>query len=94
MEEDDFKAELSAILNKYSKEQASGTPDFVLAQFMCASLAAYEAACDSKRIYDYIPDSLVAEAEAEEPSQRPCTNPLHKDCQSAFGSSDVVTSNG
>lgn len=34
IEPEDFTRELSALLNKYSAETPSGTPDFILAAFM------------------------------------------------------------
>lgn len=36
-----FENELAALLNKYSQENASGTPDFILAQYLGACLAAW-----------------------------------------------------
>lgn len=38
-----FERELEALLNKYSQENASNTPDFVLAQFLVGCLAAWNA---------------------------------------------------
>ncbi len=37
----DFEKELKALLNKYSKENASGTPDFILANYLTLCLSAY-----------------------------------------------------
>lgn len=42
MEPDKLKKELSALLNKHSRENASNTPDFLLAEFMLTCLAAFE----------------------------------------------------
>ena len=41
MEEETFEKELRQLLNKYSAENASNTPDFVLAHFVMASLNAF-----------------------------------------------------
>lgn len=38
-----LEIELSSLLNRHSQENASNTPDFVLAQFLLASLAAFNA---------------------------------------------------
>lgn len=43
-----FKEELTKLINRQSKENASGTPDFILAQFLSASLMAYESAVISR----------------------------------------------
>ena len=39
-----FRLELTQLLNKWSRENASNTPDFVLADLMLSSLEAYESA--------------------------------------------------
>lgn len=39
-----FRAELTSLLNCYSKENGSNTPDFILAQFMVGCLATFDAA--------------------------------------------------
>lgn len=39
-----FKGELEALLNKYSMESGSDTPDFVLAKFLCGALRAFDEA--------------------------------------------------
>jgi hypothetical protein len=39
-----FRSELASVINRYSKESGSNTPDFILAEFLCASLAAFDAA--------------------------------------------------
>lgn len=44
----DIQAELAALLNKYSEENASGTPDFILAEFLFDCLAAFNAAVVSR----------------------------------------------
>jgi hypothetical protein len=42
VEPDTLKEELRALLNRHSRENASNTPDFILAEFMLTSLAAFE----------------------------------------------------
>lgn len=37
-----FEQELTELVNKHSRENASSTPDFVLARFMVTCLEAYE----------------------------------------------------
>ena len=39
-----FENELTQLLNKHSQEQASNTPDFILAKYLIACLAAYNEA--------------------------------------------------
>lgn len=38
-----FEHDLAALINRYSLENQSDSPDFVIAEFMCASLAAFNA---------------------------------------------------
>ena len=39
-----FEKELESILNRYSKENESSTPDFILAKYLIACLEAYNTA--------------------------------------------------
>lgn len=39
-----FEQELSALINRHSQENASGTPDFILAQYLVDCLAAFATA--------------------------------------------------
>jgi len=41
---DDFATELTALLNRHSQENASDTPDFILAQYLTACLLAWNSA--------------------------------------------------
>ena len=41
---DTFERELAALLNRYSVENESNTPDFILAKYLQACLLAYAAA--------------------------------------------------
>ena len=43
-----FQAELAAVINKYSREGRSNTPDFILAGYLVNCLEAYEAAMDRR----------------------------------------------
>lgn len=36
-----FEDELSDLINKYSEENGSNTPDYLLAEYLCYCLAAY-----------------------------------------------------
>lgn len=42
--EESFRADLSALLNRYSRENGSDTPDFVLAKFVALALHAFDQA--------------------------------------------------
>jgi hypothetical protein len=42
-DETTFAGELAVLLNKYSKEQGSNTPDYILADFVRQSLGAFDA---------------------------------------------------
>ncbi len=41
-----FQAELAAVINKYSREGRSNTPDFILAGYLVNCLEAYEVAME------------------------------------------------
>lgn len=36
-----FKQELTGLINKHGKDGMAGTPDFILAEFLCQCLGAY-----------------------------------------------------
>ena len=44
MNESTFQHELASLLNKYSKEAGSNTPDFILAEYLLGCLDAFEKA--------------------------------------------------
>lgn len=48
IESDSFKKELADIINRYSKENASNTPDFILANYVHTCLTAYEIAVNQR----------------------------------------------
>ncbi len=47
----DFEKELEALINKYSQENASNTPDFILAKYLSACLDAYNAAVQQRETW-------------------------------------------
>jgi len=44
----DFEKELSSLINKYSVENTSNTPDFILAEYILSSLKAFSAAANAR----------------------------------------------
>lgn len=40
----EFESELIGIINRYSRENASNTPDYILAQYLSACLRVFDAA--------------------------------------------------
>jgi hypothetical protein len=46
-----FESELRRILNKYSQENPSNTPDYILAQYMIDCLGAFNAATKHREEY-------------------------------------------
>lgn len=48
-----LQAELTALLNKYSRENSSNTPDFILAEYMMRSLSAFEYATAARDTWWY-----------------------------------------
>jgi hypothetical protein len=50
---DDFLSkELETLLNRYSRENVSDTPDFILAKFMMSCLKAFEQASIEREFYN------------------------------------------
>lgn len=43
-----FRMELQTLLNRYSKENGSNTPDFVLANYLCDCLRSWDLACSQR----------------------------------------------
>lgn len=43
-----FRTELGALLNQYSQENGSNTPDFILASYLVDCLRAFDAAVDAR----------------------------------------------
>ena len=46
-----FEKELASLLNKYSRENASNTPDFILAMYLEACLLAFDAAVQQRETW-------------------------------------------
>ena len=59
--ERDFEQELCMLLNKHSAENTSNTPDFILAQYLVACLAAYETAVQQRETWYGRDARLVAD---------------------------------
>lgn len=51
MGEDAFQRELAQLLNKYSEENASDTPDFILAEYLRGCLAAFATAVQQRETW-------------------------------------------
>ena len=57
MEKEQFVRELESLINKFSLENRSNTPDFVLAEYLVSCLLAYEhAKNESIRLYPSLQD--------------------------------------
>jgi len=50
-ESKEFVDQLSDLLNRHSKENASNTPDFILAQYLVACLAAWNTATQQRETW-------------------------------------------
>jgi hypothetical protein len=55
----DFRKELENLINKYSKENGSDTPDFILADYLADCLAAFDRAVRARTDF-YRPDDPSA----------------------------------
>ena len=55
MSDDTFREELTRLINRYSKENGSDTPDFLLAEFLVAALAAFDQAVTARSKWYGIP---------------------------------------
>lgn len=51
VEKTTFRLELTALLNKYSKENGSDTPDYILASYLADCLNAFDSAVKSRTIW-------------------------------------------
>lgn len=47
-----FQNELSSLLNRYSKENESNTPDFILAKFLIGALRSFNIAVNQKKFHE------------------------------------------
>ncbi len=59
-----FKTDLQSLLNAHSMENASGTPDFILAEYLFACLRAFEAASNDRSAWRGPSGSVSAPATA------------------------------
>jgi len=51
IEEREFRNDLKDLLNRYSRENESNTPDFILAKFILDSVKAFDAAASLRDIW-------------------------------------------
>jgi len=65
---DEFRTELEQLLNRHSKENESNTPDFILANFILSSLAAFDSAVREREIWYGRP---LSENTSSEPPSNP-----------------------
>ena len=49
--EKNFREELRSVINKYSRENGSSTPDFILAEYLAKCLQAFDAAMSERAAY-------------------------------------------
>ena len=61
-----FKEELERLINKYCLENASGTPDFILAQYLWECLMAFDTAVTSRMEWSGIPERPQGELDSLE----------------------------
>jgi len=47
----DLQTDIALLLNRYSREQDSNTPDFILAEYMVACLCAFELASNRREVW-------------------------------------------
>lgn len=47
-----FRADLAAVINRYSRENGSNTPDFILADYLTGCLNAFDAATRARTDYN------------------------------------------
>lgn len=55
----DLKREIQEAINRASRENASNTPDFILAEFLMGCLCAFEAATNERRTW-FAPGGVIA----------------------------------
>lgn len=66
MRNKDFRDELASLLNKYSRENRSNTPDFILALYLVRSLLAFDLTCKEREKWYghyHAPGGVVTELE-------------------------------
>ena len=58
----EFRSEIQAVINRFSMENDSHTPDFILAEYLTDCLAAFDKATNNRsRWYGVLPESLLRE---------------------------------
>jgi hypothetical protein len=68
MTADTFEQELEALINRYSQENLSNTPDFILAEFLLLCLVAWNhATTERERWYGRIPRETALGPPPESP---------------------------
>lgn len=66
---DDFKNELTSLLNRYSRENHSNTPDGILCKYMIDSLEAFDRAVNLRTMwYDSYSDQIQEKKEKDRSS--------------------------
>ena len=66
MREQTFQEELREVINKYSRESGSDTPDWILAEYLTDCLTAFDAAVTKReRWYGRAPQEADAATSAE-----------------------------
>lgn len=68
MAHQDFRAELESLINRYSKENGSNTPDFVLAHFLCTQLSLFDQAVCEREKFHGRPDPRKSATSMELPA--------------------------
>ena len=71
MDGNSFEKELQSLLNRHSQENASNTPDFILAQYLSGCLIAFNMAVQQRETWygrDARPSNTVKESAHEEKS--------------------------
>lgn len=56
---EELKREVAAVLNKYSQENRSNTPDYMLANFMLGCLNVYENTISAREVWFGRPDPFA-----------------------------------
>ena len=69
----EFERELTGVLNRFSQENASNTPDFILAQFLLGFLAAWNQGVQQRETWygrDARPCSIAASRSPVPPARK------------------------
>lgn len=74
---DSFRRELAEVINRYSQENSSGTPDFILADYLIRCLETFNTIMAMRRAWYGEPEHLHAN-EASEPVEVISTTPEEK----------------